>query len=175
MSRPLVVVSIIVLCACAGPRPKAPLQAAVVAPEAWRAGADTTENAVNATWWETFGDPILTRTVEIALANNVDLAVAVSRVIEARAQFNLAHAQRLPDIVGAAGGGRDRDVNPGFGTLEEQAAGEAVVSASYDADFFGRLAAASKAARARAKAAATKFAAKAQRKKAAPRSKPKAP
>jgi outer membrane protein, multidrug efflux system len=147
VSRPLVLVSIIVLGACAGPRPKAPPQAAVVAPEAWRAGANTTENAVSATWWETFGDPILTRSVEIALANNVDLSVAVSRVIEARAQFNLAHAQRLPDIVGAVGGGRDRDVNPGFGIPEQQTAGEAVVSVSYDADFFGRLAATSKAAR----------------------------
>lgn len=147
MSRALVWVSIIVLGACAGPRPKAPPQAAVVAPEGWRAGAYTTENAVSARWWETFGDPILTRSVEIALANNVDLAIAVSRVVEARAQFNLAHAQRLPDLVGAAGGGRDRDVNPGFGIPEEQTAGEAVVSVSYDADFFGRLSASSKAAR----------------------------
>jgi multidrug efflux system outer membrane protein len=147
VSRPLVWVSMIVLGACAGPRPKAPPQAAVVAPEAWRAGANTTENTVSAKWWETFGDPILTRSIEIALANNVDVAIAVSRVVEARAQFNLAHAQRLPDLVGTAGGGRDRDVNPGFGIPEEQTAGEAVVSVSYDADFFGRLSASSEAAR----------------------------
>lgn len=135
------------LVGCAGQRPAAPAAAAITAPIAWRTDSGP-GSPVEAEWWQAFGDTELSKIVTTALAQNIDLDVAVSRVAEARAQFRLAHAQRLPDIVGTADGGRDRDVNPGFGVAEEQTAGEVELAISYDVDLFGRLAHASAASRA---------------------------
>ncbi|MEI9993076.1 MAG: efflux transporter outer membrane subunit [Rhizomicrobium sp.] len=148
MRRAIGLVGAALLAACAGPRPDAPPQAAVTAPQAWRADPAAAQAGIGAAWWQAFGDPVLTRTVETALADNVDIAAAAARVAEARGQFHLAQAQRWPNVSGSAGGGRDREVNPGFGIPEEQTAGQAELSVSYDLDLFGRLADASEAARA---------------------------
>lgn len=134
------------LSACAGPRAGVPPAAAVQAPSAWRA-APALEAMIDAAWWQAFEDPVLTHVVETAVGRNTDLAIAVARVEEARAQFRLAEAQRLPNIVFAGGGRRQRDVSA-FGTPQVQTAGQVQLSASYDADLFGRLANASAAARA---------------------------
>ncbi len=134
------------LTACAGPRPPAPLDAAVQPPAAWRAAPEAGA-PVEASWWAGFGDPALSQVVETALANNVDVALAAARVQEARAQYRLAQAQRLPNLSGAGGGARQRDVSP-FGTPQTQTAGQAQLSISYDTDLFGRLANASAAAQA---------------------------
>ena len=71
-----------------------------------------------------------------------------ARVAEARGLFHLAEAQRRPDVELGAGGDRDRSVNPAFGVPQTQSAGEGNISIAYDLDLFGRLANASKAARA---------------------------
>jgi multidrug efflux system outer membrane protein len=136
----------VVLAACAGPRVSAPREADVVAPLAWRGAAES--GNIAAEWWRTFADPALDRVVATALANNVDIALATARIAEARAQFHLARAQRLANVGLSAEGGRERNVNPGFGVPEEQTAGDAVVQAAFDVDLFGRLANASRAARA---------------------------
>src|ERR1700683_1271499 len=122
---------------CAGQRPAAPAAAAITAPMAWRTDSEA-GTPVEAEWWQAFGDVELSKIVATALAQNIDVDVAASRVAEARAQFKLAHARRLPDLVGTADGGRDRDVNPGFGVAEEQTAGEVELAVSYDVDLFGR-------------------------------------
>jgi NodT family efflux transporter outer membrane factor (OMF) lipoprotein len=148
MTRGPAIVCLALLAACAGPRPVIPQQAAITPPTAWRTDPGAARSEIDAEWWQAFGDPLLARVVETALANNVDVALAASRVAEARGQFHLAQAQRWPNITGAAGGGRDREVNPAFGIPQEQTAGQADVSISYDLDLFGRLAGASDAARA---------------------------
>lgn len=137
----------IALAGCAGVRPEPPKAAAVQAPGQWRTVGAPGDAAVDMAWWTAFGDPALTQAVETALAHNTDVAIAAARVEEARAQFRLAEAQRLLNVSGAAGGGRQRDVSP-FGTPREQTAGQAQLSAAYDLDLFGRLASASAAARA---------------------------
>ena len=86
--------------------------------------------------------------VQEALAHNVDVAIAAERVQEARAQYKLAQAQRLPDLGGGLQGGRTREVNPGFGIPEEQNFGGVSLNATWDTDLFGRLRNASAAARA---------------------------
>jgi outer membrane protein, multidrug efflux system len=142
------------LAACAGPRPEAPPQATITPPLAWRNGVDApsgtsaAQSDVSATWWQAFGDPVLTKIVETALANNIDIEIAASRVAEARGQFHLASAQRWPDVVGGGGGARERTINPGFGTPENETVYEAELSISFDLDLFARLKDASDAARA---------------------------
>jgi NodT family efflux transporter outer membrane factor (OMF) lipoprotein len=49
-------------------------------------------------WWELFHDPVLNHLITTALENNRDLAVARSRVNQARAQVGIAEAARLPWI-----------------------------------------------------------------------------
>lgn len=47
-------------------------------------------------WWSGFNDPTLTHFVEIALAQNLDIAQAASRVAQSRAALRLAGAALLP-------------------------------------------------------------------------------
>ncbi|WP_340313644.1 efflux transporter outer membrane subunit [Rhizorhabdus argentea] len=133
------------LAGCAGPRPAPPPSAAIIPPPQWREASGA--EAIDTAWWRGFGDPVLAKLVEQALAANIDIATAAARVEEARAQLRLARAQRLPDLIGTLGGGRERSISP-FGKPEEQWAGRAGLSVSYDLDLFGRLASASAAARA---------------------------
>ncbi len=88
--------------ACAGPRPMPPQAASVTAPQDWRDGAPS-RGTVDSKWWLGFGDPVMAQLVERALVNNVDIAIAASRVEEARAQFRLARADQLPDVGGCRG------------------------------------------------------------------------
>jgi multidrug efflux system outer membrane protein len=74
----------VALSACAGPKPALAPGAAIVVPADWRsAGLGT--RAMEARWWEQFQDPALNALVERALAGNVDLLIAGSRIAEARA------------------------------------------------------------------------------------------
>lgn len=56
------------------------------------------------TWWTGFHDPTLTRIIQRALAENLDLAASIARVEEARAVAKGAGAQLLPtvDLTGQA-------------------------------------------------------------------------
>ncbi len=85
--------------------------------------------------------------VASALDRNTDVALAAQRVVEARAQFALAQAQRMPSLGASLSGGRQRDVSP-FGKPQLQTEGVGVLSVSYDLDLFGRLRNQSAAARA---------------------------
>jgi NodT family efflux transporter outer membrane factor (OMF) lipoprotein len=49
------------------------------------------------TWWTGFNDPVLTRIVERAVSQNLDLAAAVARVDQARAAARGAGARLLPE------------------------------------------------------------------------------
>ena len=93
-------------------------------------------------WREFFPDRRLQALIETALANNRDLRLAALRIEEARAQYNIQSADRLPNLSGTASGSRAR--TPGSLTSD----GTSVVSSSYqvglnlaafELDFFGRV------------------------------------
>ncbi|MDH4873975.1 TolC family protein [Pseudomonas sp. BN515] len=48
-------------------------------------------------WWKGFADPVLDGIVQRALDQNLDMAIALARVEQARAAANLAGAARLPE------------------------------------------------------------------------------
>jgi multidrug efflux system outer membrane protein len=129
---------------CIGSRPEAPPSAAVVPPPSWRTSLAPTA-PIGPDWWQAFGDPALTQLVSHALANNVDIAVAVSRVEEARAATRLARAQLAPNIGGSAGVAGGQSLSP-FGTASDAIGSQPGVQISYDLDLFGRLRQASRAA-----------------------------
>lgn len=51
-------------------------------------------------WWNSFGDPVLTRLMQQAIGGNLDLQQAVLRVVEARQGEVTARAGRLPQVNG---------------------------------------------------------------------------
>jgi NodT family efflux transporter outer membrane factor (OMF) lipoprotein len=132
----VLLIAMLWLSACAGPRQEAPASAAVTPPSAWRGGSGSGAD-VTPGWWRTFGDAALERIVETALANNVDVAIAVARVDEARAQFRVTRSQELPQVGISASGDRERFLSP-FATGAYQTAGQVELAISYDLDLFGR-------------------------------------
>ena len=93
-------------------------------------------------WWEVFKDDELKALIDAALANNYDLAIAVSRVEQARQMAAVARSQFLPFVnysVGASDGKNEflGAVAPGAGTVRGSflAAG----SVAWEADIWGRI------------------------------------
>lgn len=142
---------VLLLAGCAvGPDYRAP-DLAVAGPFNGRAAVaarQATANADLATWWEGFHDPLLSRLVAQALAQNLDLAQAIARVGQSRAALRAAGAALLPSgSLSASGGhahqsletpiGQLLDATPNFnrnGNLYEVDAG-----ASWELDLFGGL------------------------------------
>jgi multidrug efflux system outer membrane protein len=134
------------LAGCMGPRPEIPTAAALTVPAGWRTTPGFGD-PVTREWWQGFDDPVLSRLVEAALAENDDIAIAASRVMEARAEQAAARALLLPKADFGALGARERILSP-FGTPWQQTDGGFSLDVAYDADLFGRLKSANAAARA---------------------------
>ena len=147
MKRALALTAACLLGACAGPRPDIPLNARVTPPAGWREPVAPSA-PVTADWWRGFNDPVLTQLVETALANNTDIALAAARIEEARYGYQAAEGALSPSLGLAAGGAYSRSISSVTGRPVTQTAGEADLPVSYEADLFGRLRNASKAARA---------------------------
>ncbi len=109
-------------------------------------------------WWEAFNDPELNRTVEEALANNLDLQKAAARILEVQSQFRLVSAERHPKIDLKAGLQRQRQTASKLalesGKIVQKDITQTVdtfslsIPASYEIDLWGRVARLEEAARA---------------------------
>lgn len=87
-------------------------------------------------WRDFFSDAGLKQLIDIALANNRDLRVAVLNIEQARAQLGIRRADQLPTLNAAAAG--SRAPNSSGGTSSSYSAGLLVTA--YELDFFGRVA-----------------------------------
>jgi NodT family efflux transporter outer membrane factor (OMF) lipoprotein len=114
------------------------------------------------TWWTGFRDPVLTRIVDRALAQNLDLAAAIARVDQARAEARESGAQLLP--TGAATSSVTplrQSLNSPIGAIGRNLPGydrnqtlyDADVGAQWEIDLFGSLHRGAEAARDEAEAA----------------------
>ena len=109
--------------ACSFAPPPAVPEAAAELPEAFEErGAAGTYEARD--WWTAFEDPVLNTVVDSVLAANFDLAEAVARVQQARAQAGIARAGLFPSV-GASASATDSDSpsNAGFGQQFRELAG----------------------------------------------------
>ena len=135
----LLVTSVLALSACAPALQEAPVGTAVAPPIEWRtqlgAGAP-----VEARWWDSFGDPQLSRLVEQARINNPDVRIAAARVDEARATEQASRGYLLPSLGVGVEGGVQRDVSA-LGRPQESVAAQPTFRASYELDLFGKNAA----------------------------------
>lgn len=94
-------------------------------------------------WWTLFGDTTLNALVQTALANNRDLAAAVSRVEEVRHNFAVVRAQFLPSV--DLGISAEGDYTPQTKIVQEYAIEP---SLSWEISLFGAMRHAKEAARA---------------------------
>ncbi|MEQ1685527.1 MAG: efflux transporter outer membrane subunit [Burkholderiaceae bacterium] len=123
-------------------RPAAPVPASY-APELTPAGsAAGTTAAADIEWQRYFTDARLKRLIEIALANNRDLRVAVLNIEQARASYQVRRADELPSI--GAGLSAQRSAGSNGNLVNTYAVGLQV--SGYELDFFGRVRSLSQAA-----------------------------
>jgi multidrug efflux system outer membrane protein len=123
-------------------RPAAPVAGTYPSGEAYEsAQGATTLPAGDIGWRDFLRDARLQRLVEIALANNRDLRVAVLNVQQVRAQYRIQRAALSPQVAGIADASRSHTPagRSTSGTAVTSQAYEVGVSASWEIDFFGRL------------------------------------
>src|ERR1051325_9211790 len=70
------------------------------APYRFVEGTAEAQSLADSPWWQVFDDPALQALVRDALANNLDLQMAVARVEEARARAGVAKSFLYPQIDG---------------------------------------------------------------------------
>ncbi len=141
---PIVMVLLFLSGCTLGPDFKNP---AANAPESYRTPVTVTDGVVDLKWWELFDDPLLFSLVTMALENNRDLRIAVSRIEQARATVGFIRADQFPRIdveAGAvkgnySGGSRSPDTNS---TVYLAA------PLSWEIDFWGKFKRSTEAARA---------------------------
>jgi multidrug efflux system outer membrane protein len=145
-SHSLLLAAIVAVGGCAlGPDYERP---GVTEPETYRQPVKSGESIANLGWWQQFQDPQMRALIELALTENNDLAIAVSRIEEARARYGFVRADQFPRVDGTAGAGRGNLINqfiPGVGAQDQYVlAGEV----SWEVDLFGKLRRSTEAARA---------------------------
>ena len=102
-------------------------------------------------WWTNFNEPPLTALIDEALANNLDLQVAVARIDAARAQVTLARGSLYPTVDVGVNAGRARVSRVGATPIPQgfPATGDDYrlgLNASYELDLWGKYRAATRAA-----------------------------
>jgi outer membrane protein, multidrug efflux system len=123
------------LSGCAAVTPPADRQ--IEAPAQWRTAVAHTV-PVAPEWWTVLGDPVLTKLVEQALANNHDIALAAARIREARAQEQLARSQLFPALDMVIGASRSRAVSA-LGLPIEATGVQPQIQVGYELDLFDRV------------------------------------
>ena len=155
MPKGLLCLIALVMCACAQTsdyrRPPAPVAAQWPGqPPVREEGAAPSTIPSSTHWRSYFADPRLQALIASALENNRDLRIAVARVEEARAQFKIVRADRLPtvNLTGTGSIGSTPAELSGTGaTINGQRFDLALNVVSYEFDFWGRIANLSEAAR----------------------------
>ena len=134
-----------------GPRYKRP---AIDVPTVHRGVSDNVDKAQTASladtkWWELFQDTQLQELIRTALAQNYDVRIAATRILEAQAQLGITRANQFPTA--SAGASAVTQRNPAQSLLPRASNGSAdqlSVSAAWELDFWGRFRRATEAARA---------------------------
>ena len=144
--KPMALASAVFVAGCsmipAYERPAAPIAANYPAALVTTPTAAGAQAASSVAWQDFFADAQLRKLIDLALINNRDLRVAVLNIEQARAQYQIRNADRLPTVNAQASG--SRAPNSSGGTTSVYAAGLAL--SAWEIDFFGRIASLSEAA-----------------------------
>ena len=102
-------------------------------------------------WWTAFNDPEMTSLIERAIARNLDLRIATSRVLQVRAQQGIASSAQFPSVDTSAAYSRSHS----SGSIEsaDRDSLRAGLDAAWELDVFGGIHRSVEAARADTQAA----------------------
>lgn len=98
----------------------------------------------DASWWKSFGDPVLDDLIDFAYRNNLSLQVAGVRILGARAQLNKSIGNLFPQQQGLSGAIDYTKLNaPALsfvpaGLTSDYAMDQVLFSASWEIDFWGK-------------------------------------
>jgi len=132
----------LLLSACGSPaqRPDSGIQP----PAAWQSPHTAVAAYDNQQWWNRFGSPQLGRLIEQARLGSYDLAAAIARVRQARADTVIAGGSQLPEVKAAVNANREKLLRgDGYSQLDADDSNKAVdyfdasLTASYEIDFWG--------------------------------------
>lgn len=113
-------------------RPAAPVAAAF---PAMATSSASNEAAAQIEWQRFFADARLKQLIDLSLANNRDLRVAILNIEQARAQYQIRRADQLPTLAAVVAGNRAPGANDSVTTTYSAGFG---VSA-FELDLFGRV------------------------------------
>jgi outer membrane protein, multidrug efflux system len=126
--------------------PSIPATAQVAVPEQWHEQYTQTTQDAAAQWWAQLNDPVLNQLIKEALVNNVDIALAKTRIQEALAQEHASRASLLPSVDASGGTTRQKSLNA-FGVTAITRVEQPAFQAAYELDIFGKNRNAFKASR----------------------------
>jgi outer membrane protein, multidrug efflux system len=99
-------------------------------------------------WNTVFQDPELQQLIHTALAENYDVRIAASRILQAQAALGITRADQLPTIAAAASATSQRIPETVVGPAANTSASVASLSLFWELDFWGKFRRATEAARA---------------------------
>jgi outer membrane protein, multidrug efflux system len=103
----------------------------------------------NEQWWQVYQDPVLTKLIHTAIAQNYDVRIAAARVLEAQAQVGITRANQLPSAgVGADVFSQQNAKVTNLFPAYEVNGGELNLSVIWNLDFWGKYRRQTEAARA---------------------------
>lgn len=117
----------------------------VVLPTAWQTPPAPADAIANLAWWDLLQDEELRKLVEIALAENKDVQIAVARIDEVRARLGIARSDLYPTIDLSGQAGQVRQPGPSGDAVSSDTFG-ASAALSWEIDFWGRIRRGSEAA-----------------------------
>lgn len=124
----------LLLSACTvGPNYRAPAPAALSVPDSYFGRPAQASPAELARWWERFDDPLLTRLIDEATRDNLDLAASAARLTQARESLVQARAGLVPTVGASAGAGRT------MGAGSDRNSFSLGADAAWEVDLFGRI------------------------------------
>ena len=117
---------------------------AVQAPEAFQYEPANAAETADTPWWQQFQDPVLDQLITESLAHNSNIAIAAANVEQAAAFLTQTRSQLFPLVGYGAGGQRERSIEPEFAQQlpnypNPSSAYQAVLSASWEIDLWGRI------------------------------------
>jgi multidrug efflux system outer membrane protein len=119
------------------------------APESAQKTPETAQKSLgDEKWWTVFQDEQLQTLIRTALANNYNARIAAERVVAARAQLGITHADQLPSLGASGALSSVRQEETSMSPVYRADSGQLALSAAWELDFWGKYRRATEAARA---------------------------
>jgi multidrug efflux system outer membrane protein len=102
------------------------------------------QNTADTQWWKQFNDPVLDELIATALANNKTVQIAAANVEQAAGVLGQSRSELFPQVGYGAGAARQRfsenlDTAPVSGIPNPDSSYQALASASWEIDLWGRI------------------------------------